>query len=374
MTQALSPCLAAPPIGAAKHRNSARFERPGEVSVPVESLRPSDSPRLGGENIEYTRGLAESDARLPPIVVHRPTMRVIDGMHRLRAAILRGERTIAVEFFEGDEKDAFVLAVKANNSHGLPLSAADRAAAAERIIASHPQWSDRAIASATGLAAKTVGGIRRRSTDAGPQLHTRIGRDGRVRPLNSADARRAAGDFLADNPDASLREIAKAAGISPGTARDVRARLQRGEDPVPPRQRRAGSRRRDGGEPPSSTAHCADQSNVSQHRTGPHGIADRRGAGRPVVPAARRSADATFRHPAAPAADLQRDPSLRFSETGRALLRMLYSHAMAPERWEELLAAVPPHSTGMVSDAARDCARAWSDFADQLEQRWRTPA
>src|SRR5262245_51146343 len=81
-----------------------------EISwVPVEELLPADSPRLSGENETHAWLLAETEAALPPIVVHRETMRVIDGMHRLRAAVLRGQKTIAVKFFEGDEKDAFVF-------------------------------------------------------------------------------------------------------------------------------------------------------------------------------------------------------------------------------------------------------------------------
>src|SRR5262249_14449183 len=138
------------------------------------------------------RMLAEVHEDTPPIVVHRKTMRVIDGMHRLRAAVLRGADTIAVRFFDGSEQDAFVLAVELNHAHGLPLSQADRGAAAARIVRSHPHWSDRMIASRTGLSAKTVGGIRARASVEIPQSHARIGRDGRVRPVTTADARRQA--------------------------------------------------------------------------------------------------------------------------------------------------------------------------------------
>ncbi|MFD0884088.1 VWA domain-containing protein [Streptosporangium algeriense] len=123
----------------------------GPHLVPIADLADSDSPRLDGVNIEHAQGLADSTAELPPILVHRPTMRVIDGMHRLCAAILRGRRTIAVRFFSGSEKDAFVLAVHANVAHGLPLSLADRTASAERVMGSHPEWSDRATATVTGL-------------------------------------------------------------------------------------------------------------------------------------------------------------------------------------------------------------------------------
>ncbi|GAA0896563.1 hypothetical protein GCM10009574_073920 [Streptomyces asiaticus] len=109
--------------------------------VPIHLLLESDSPRVDGEDTDYVKALAESGARLPPIVVHRATRRVVDGMHRLRAAELRGQESIEAQFFEGSTSDAFVLSVWLNTAHGLSLSTADRSAAALRIIRSHPQWS-----------------------------------------------------------------------------------------------------------------------------------------------------------------------------------------------------------------------------------------
>ena len=74
------------------------------VVVPVELLRHADSPRLDGESPDHIRTLAESGSDLPPILVHRETMRVIDGMHRLRAAILNGQlETATVEAVEASE-------------------------------------------------------------------------------------------------------------------------------------------------------------------------------------------------------------------------------------------------------------------------------
>ncbi|MFD1048366.1 ParB N-terminal domain-containing protein, partial [Kibdelosporangium lantanae] len=115
----------------------------------------SDSPRLEGEDGEHIRALVELDVQLPPITVHRTTMRVIDGMHRLRAAVLRRQDFIDAYLVDAEPDDVFVLAVEANIQHGLPLTFADRKAAAARIVRSHPHWSDRAIAAKTGLSPKT---------------------------------------------------------------------------------------------------------------------------------------------------------------------------------------------------------------------------
>jgi len=135
-----------------------------EVSV-LTAAQPADrlsrmSPRIHEENAEHVELLVAAGTAVPPIIVHRPTMRVIDGLHRLRAAQRCGRRTIGVRFFDGDEAAAFVLAVTANAGHGLPLSLADRKRAAARIVGCYPRWSDRKIASITGLAPGTVAGIR----------------------------------------------------------------------------------------------------------------------------------------------------------------------------------------------------------------------
>jgi ParB-like chromosome segregation protein Spo0J len=302
--------------------------------VDVDALLPADSPRREGEDQEHIRMLAEVEGRLPPIVVHRATMRVIDGMHRLGAAALRGDRQIEVRYFDGSAEDAFVLAVQTNIAHGMPLSAADRTTAAERIIASHPVWSDRAVAAATGLGARTVAGIRRRvrAQGDGGEPAARMGRDGRVRPVDSAEGRRRASEVIRQQPGASLRTIARAAGVSPSTARDVRRRMERGEDPVP----------RGRGETPRSDGSVA-------------GLPVERGG------------------PTTGTADLVRglmsDPALKFSESGRALLRWISSRAIHAAERRDVAGAVPPHCSYLVANLARQCADEWLLLAADLEQR-----
>ncbi|MGH3782982.1 MAG: ParB N-terminal domain-containing protein [Pseudonocardiaceae bacterium] len=144
----------------------------------ISTLLLDDSPRQDGEDNEHVRVLAESEESLPPIVVHGQTMRVIDGIHRIRAAVMRGEEEITAKIYHGTDDDAFVLAVRMNIAHGLPLSRADRTAAAVRIIGSHPQWSNRMVATVTGLSAGTISTVRRRSTAQNAQSTTRVGKDG----------------------------------------------------------------------------------------------------------------------------------------------------------------------------------------------------
>jgi ParB-like chromosome segregation protein Spo0J len=313
-----------------------RASEQATYAVPLHTLRPADSPRRLGEDAEHIRVLTESDRALPPILVHQPTMRVIDGMHRLAAARLRGQDTIDVVFFDGNDDDAFVMAVRANITHGLPLSYADREAAVARIVATHSAWSDRAIAEATGLAPRTVAALRGRVTQH-PPSESRIGRDGRVRPLDSTDGRMAASRLIAAHPDASLRELARAAGISPATVRDVRARIERGEDPVPPRRPRA-------------------------DRATPRPV-----GGEPAQPDVERL---SVQERNAILQSLERDPSLRFAESGNRVLRWLARRLITQEEWGDVAATIPPHSVYVLARLARRCAAEWLAFARALEQRF----
>ncbi|MBV1957420.1 ParB N-terminal domain-containing protein [Streptomyces sp. BV333] len=307
---------------------------------------------MHGLNQEHATQLAEHEGLLPPILVNRRDLRVIDGMHRLLAAYIRGQETIDVEFFDGSSEDAFLRAVEANVTHGLPLSLADRRAAASRIIASHPQMSDRAIARVSGLGSKAVAAIRRRSTDATAQLNTRVGRDGRVRPLNSTEGRRKAAEVITQNPEASLREIARLAGISPATASDVRRRLKSGEPPAPTRME-AGAASEDSS--PGSTAPAAvpgDELVIPSPRT---------------VPRQGRRASSAANTPGPLLDKLARDPSLRLKEDGRHLFRLLQQNAVT--QWPSLAAAVPPHCGELIGSLARQFAASWLELAQQLEER-----
>ncbi|MFD7338782.1 ParB N-terminal domain-containing protein [Streptomyces violascens] len=327
---------------AAEDTPAAEAQRPAgqQATVAIESLQPSDSPRAGGLNDEHAQILAELDSPLPPILVHRASMRVIDGMHRLRAARLRGDKNIEVEFFDGEAEDAFALAVKLNVVHGLPLSQAERTAAATRIVTARPHWSDRRIAANTGLAAGTVAAIRRRSTVQSEQLNARAGRDGRIRPLHAAEGRIRASQVIAAHPDASLREIAQRAGIATATAKDVRDRIRQGQDPVPQRTRAAVQ------------------------------LPAPRAAETPARPATGR---ATTRTSAAALSmilpNMSKDPSLR-TEAGRMLLQLMNLHSIGDEaKWRRLAQSVPRHRAATLAQAARRCADHWLRLAHELEMR-----
>lgn len=312
-----------------------RLEDQPVIDVPLRSLSVGDHPRISGESPEHVQALAAADTELPPIIVHRSTMRVIDGVHRMRVAELRGQEQIAARFFDGDELDAFVLAVTANVTHGLPLSLADRKSAATRILASHPQWSDRMIASVTGVSAWTISEMRSRQAEAAARNGSRIGRDGRVRPVDAAAGRRIACELMMSNPKLSLRQVAQVAGISPETVRDVRNRLRAGQNPVAAGERKRPAADRGHGEPG-------------------HGASPRR---------------APIRDRATVVGRLKADPAVRLTDAGRSLLILLQAHTVSSADWAKMSDNVPVHCSAIVAGLAQDCAQMWAEFAQRVEKR-----
>lgn len=290
------------------------------VEIPVAALHGSFSPRRSGYDEEMVRTLAETDGVLPPILVQLHTNRIIDGVHRLLAARIRGEPSVRGRFHDCDDTTAFVLAVRLNVVHGLPLTLADRKAAAGRILQSHTHWSDRRIAATAGLSDKTVATIRRQSRLGSAFLeHTgqaRIGIDGRSRPLDAGAQRDRVNRLLTQSPRSSLREIAKAAGVSPETVRVIKANG-------------AGA--------------------VS---------ADSPGGQRSYTPDVRRCLEV-----------LMADPALRSTDNGRALLRLLSALPLLAERGDALVDSVPEHDLALFGRLAAENAALWTSLAEQANAR-----
>ncbi|MBB5132419.1 hypothetical protein HNP84_002135 [Thermocatellispora tengchongensis] len=323
--------------------------------VPIADLRPSFSPRQRGEDPAHVRLLVETGGGDDPLLVHRPTMRVIDGAHRLRAAAVRGRTEIPVQFFDGSEADAFVLSVQLNVRHGLPLTLDERKAAVRRILGSHPHWSDRAIAARTGLSAYTVGDLRRRAGRETAPPNSRIGRDGKVRPVSSIEGRRSAAALLMANSEISLRELSRRTGLSVGTVRDVRDRLSRGQDPIP--QRLQGARNG----PAAVATPSPGQEGEPPDVAGAAPPSPTRG--RPGRP---RSERATAVETASAVRKLARDPSMRATESRRTLLRILLATEMDQSQWEQIAEAIPPHCVPLIRAIVLKRCEDWKKLANMV--------
>ncbi|MHB8466465.1 MAG: hypothetical protein ACYDH6_23125 [Acidimicrobiales bacterium] len=198
----------------------------GEIALA--DLRLGPSLRAGGIDPGHVQALKELAGRWPPIVIASAERTVVDGLHRVHAALALGLTRLPCVFFAGDEDDAYAEFVRCNTAHGLPLTFQEREAAAGRLLRSHAEWSDRRIASICALSPGTVArvrAVRARPTAAGEQLDTRVGLDGRSRPVDRRELRARIAEALRANPRASLRGIAAQVGTSPTTVRSVRGEL-----------------------------------------------------------------------------------------------------------------------------------------------------
>ncbi|MFJ7414570.1 ParB/RepB/Spo0J family partition protein [Streptomyces sp. NPDC098077] len=299
------------------------------TEIPISEIQVAGSLRTKGEDLRHIDALAEVWRSLPPVVIHRQTMAVIDGVHRLRALERSGVTRVKAVFFDGDDREAFVLAVKLNAGHGLPLSLADRKAAARRMLADFPEWSNRRLAEATGLSDKTVGTLRSRAEIPHP-ASVRLGRDGVAYPVAAAEGRSRSLAFLTVNPGASAREVALASGVSLTTAKDVI------------RQVRA----------------AVQEQQAPDARAGGGTVTERP----KERPGAEELAHAVRR--------LRADPSLRFTEVGRKLLCMLGGSAAQPQDdWAEMASSLPIHCAPVIAELARHHAESWQLLAESLTER-----
>jgi hypothetical protein len=252
-------------------------------------------------------------------------MHVIDGMHRLRAAQLRGQVKIDVIVLGDTDGEAFIRSISANARHGLPLTLRDRKAAAARLLGLYPDRSDRAVAELAGLSGKTVGALRRSIAHL-PQLPTRMGRDGRVRAVDRTSRSNAVGS-VAGQPEPTPAGI----GDIGGTATATGAVLH---------------------EP-------AGGNRITLHQPEPEGR---------IAVAPRVTPD--HPQPRDILANLTRDPSLRYSEAGRSLLRWLHwQPAVGADSWAHIISAIPVHCLPAIARLSQSYAADWRKFGQRIEQR-----
>ncbi|GAA2125870.1 ParB/RepB/Spo0J family partition protein [Streptomyces synnematoformans] len=290
------------------------------VRIPIAMLRDADSPRLAGIDEDHVRTMAATGAELPPIVVHRATMKVIDGMHRLRVAQLKNQHSVEIHYFDGTEWEAFLLAVELNMRNGLPLTLSDRKQSAMRILQGFPEWSDRAIGVRTGLSGKTVGALRRRYAEHIAQAPVRVGRDGRVRRLTPGRGRPRAAGALPGELARPANEASRPVGVTAPARRAPSA-----WDQPPPA----------GGERPYA-----------------------RQPGRcPLGPAV---------DPVKELESLKRDPALKYSNDGREMIRWLEARIIRKTD-PGLVLRAPAHQAKKIADMARACAAQWTTIAMRMD-------
>jgi hypothetical protein len=302
--------------------------------IRLNELRLRPSRRLGGINLAHVRVLKEIAGNWPPILVASATHTVVDGLHRVVAAQELGFSRLACTWFDGDEADAHAEFVRRNTTHGLPLTVEERQEAARRILWGHPEWSDRRVAGICALAPATVARVRQSivqlvpgdgrscSTDHRERLDTRVGQDGRVRPLDRRALRSRIGKALRANPDASLRQVAALVGTSPTTVRSVHLEL-------------AGHRHQDEASAAESRVVASPPSDI------------------------RRQGHKQDWQP--DSATLSTNEGARFAEW--------FTRSGVSDEWQSYLPGVPYSRIYEVAEEARRRAAHWAEFARALEAR-----
>lgn len=327
--------------------------------VAVRSLVPGVYLRQGGTNAVHVQLLLDvaGQADLPPILVQEDGWRVIDGLHRLEAAKIRGDQTIKARFLDCTDSEALVLAIKSNTSHGLPLSKADRVAGAKRVLSAHPDWSDRAIAGITGLSAKTIASLRNRSGDKAQLASKRLGRDGKRRPVAAGEGRRRAAEYISAHPDAPLRQVARETDVSLGTVHDVSARLRHGINPELT------------GRKPAAERLAIRPAAAAPHAMAAAAAAGLSPAGANGTPLRRKRHNETPLTWTGMASKVANDPAIRYTERGKEFLRWMALHATHVDGWREFIDAIPVHWLSVLAPIADDISEEWSMFAERLRSR-----
>ena len=138
---------------------------------------------------EHVDRLAIAVGSLPPVDVVKLAggrFGLLAGYHRREAHRVAGVATMRIVVHNLEPEQWFPFAVRSNLAHGLPLTLAQRKAAAVRMLDDDPRRSDRAIAADCGLSHPTIAKLRQPDPDddaAGKDFQLRVGRDGKARQV-----------------------------------------------------------------------------------------------------------------------------------------------------------------------------------------------
>jgi Mg2+ and Co2+ transporter CorA len=116
--------------------------------------------------IKDYEGLISEGAEMPPIKVVsiQNQLYVVDGFHRVHAYRNQGRDRIEAEVIESTAQDALILAISANQAHGLRRSIQDRNKAVEMALEDIElaRQSDRQLAKLCGVSQPLVSSVRAR--------------------------------------------------------------------------------------------------------------------------------------------------------------------------------------------------------------------
>jgi hypothetical protein len=301
-----------------------------EVStVRLSSLPVGHAWRAAGLDDARVTALARRYPRLPPILVRTEDHLVVDGAHTVAAARRLGMHVAYVQWFVGSWAEAAEVFVQRNGADGMPLSPEDRRSLMNSVLRAQPRWSDRRIAQVCGGSPKLAARLRRDlpGTREPNPVEKRVGRDGRVRPVHAGAMRERILEMLERRPEASLRTVATALGVSPETVRSVRKELA-----------------------PS----------------GPPSVADSESNG---TPESSIEVLLEYRHRREVLAPWRADNAFRSTRSGTEFVEWFEARAIREEQGR--IEEVPLSRVYEIADEARRRAEFWTGFANSLEARTR---
>jgi hypothetical protein len=208
------------------------------------------------------------------------------------------------------------------------LSLASRKALANELLERQPGLSDRAVGRQCGLSPATVASLRARAQMAtADHAPVRLGRDGRTRPVDGGALRQRIAAAIQEDPDASLRMIARRVGASPETVRSVRMQLAKAE--------------------PDVTARTST---------------------RPVAPP---DIDLLLTVPPAPipSRSWQEDTACQSTSDGAAFASWFEQSGLDEQGWRVFVHSVPLSRVYEIIDESRRRSSVWMGFAEALEER-----
>ena len=176
---------------------------------------------------EYAELYRVDPDRLPPpsvwLVAGAP--QVVDGYHRVTAALVAGVKLLRVEIAgEGSADDAAWFACSVNQGHGIRRTNADKRRSVMRALALRPHESDRAIGAWCGVHNETVKAARvTESVTCTPNSakslepdspNRRTWKDGKSYPVPAQQPKREP-EPVAQPPEASLPSVIPAKAVEP---------------------------------------------------------------------------------------------------------------------------------------------------------------
>jgi hypothetical protein len=181
---------------------------------PGPSIRPIDEAQ-----VTVLAGVLD---RLPPIAVTEDDLKLVDGAHRVEAAVRAGRTHLPAEHLALAPGEVLAERIRRNSSHGLPLNLEERKRAALLLLAEDSARSNAAVGLITGLSTSTVRRLRGCPGHSVNDPDTVIGVDGKRYPRDRAGRREAALEMLRRDPGLSDRAIAGRVGLSPTTVGSLR--------------------------------------------------------------------------------------------------------------------------------------------------------